>query len=87
MYVCMYAIHQEPNEPSHEEKVRLVADRKARKKAKSLCLGCCTICMSKKITRRLQLMSIAATQNREGKKDLGEFICYRGGRRVSSYCP
>ena len=27
-------------------------------------------------------MSVAATQNREGKKDLAQFICNRGGKVV-----
>ena len=30
---------------------------------------------AKKITSQLQLMAFAAAQNREGKKDLSEFIC------------
>ena len=37
---------------------------------------------SKKIRSRLELMSVAASQNREGKKDLAEFICNRGGKVV-----
>ena len=37
---------------------------------------------AKKITSRLQLMAFAAAQNREGKKDLSEFICNRGGKAV-----
>lgn len=37
---------------------------------------------AKNIKSRLQLMSIAASQNREGKTDLAEFICNRGGKTV-----
>ncbi|KAL9977660.1 hypothetical protein ACROYT_G015089 [Oculina patagonica] len=37
---------------------------------------------SKNITSHLKLMSVAATQNCKGKKDLGEFICNRGGKAV-----
>ena len=37
---------------------------------------------AKKITSRLQLMAFAAAQNREGKKDLSEFICNRGGKVI-----
>jgi len=40
------------------------------------------IIQAKKITSRLQLMAFAAAQNREGKKDLAEFICSRGGKAV-----
>ena len=37
---------------------------------------------TKKIKSRLQLMSIAAEQNREGKRDLAMFICNRGSKTV-----
>ena len=36
----------------------------------------------KKIKSRLQLMSIAAEQSREGKRDLAMFICNRGTKSV-----
>ena len=37
---------------------------------------------AKNVKSRLQLMSIAASQNREGKTDLAQFICNRGGKAV-----
>lgn len=36
----------------------------------------------KKIKCRLELMSLAASQNRQGKRDLAQFICNRGGKVV-----
>lgn len=35
---------------------------------------------AKNVKSRLQLLSIAASQNREGKTELVEFICNRGGK-------
>ena len=40
---------------------------------------------TKKIKSKLQLMSIAAEQNREGKRDLAMFICNRGSKTVDEY--
>ena len=37
---------------------------------------------AKNVKSRLQLLSIAASQNREGKTELAEFICNRGGKAV-----
>ena len=37
---------------------------------------------AKNVKSRLQLMSIAASQNRESKTDLAQFICNRGGKAV-----
>ena len=42
---------------------------------------------AKNVKSRLQLLSIAASQKREGKTERAEFICNRGGKAVDECLP